>query len=227
MFDAHERLYGANAPLIFGIIPAYSFFVGLGILVGLLYYMIYLKRKGGVSEGAIKIVASAIIFGTIGSKIPLLFEGRTPEQILFGKSIVGALIGGMFGVIFIKKLFKINLKLGNVIAPSVALGMAIGRWGCYFNGCCYGKRGLPTQLYESAFHFIMFGILVYLQPRVKTAGILFKIYLLTYFIFRFIIEFIRDNPIIWLGMSIYQIICILGIIYITFMIWKGRKNDLS
>ncbi|MDL2235805.1 prolipoprotein diacylglyceryl transferase [Christensenellaceae bacterium OttesenSCG-928-L17] len=237
MFDEHIQLYGHNTPLIFGVIPAYAFFVGLGILAGLTYYFINLRRGGGVSEGAIKIVAAALIFGMIGSKIPLLFEGRSWEQILLGKSIIGGLIGGAFGVILIKKLFNIKQKLGNVIAPSIALGMAVGRIGCFLNGCCYGivanwgvdfsdgHLRIPTQLFEIAFHSIAFGILVYLQPKASRPGILFKSYLLAYFIFRFAIEFIRDNPTVWLGMSIYQIICILGIIYLIIIIWKGHKAN--
>ena len=236
MFDEHLQFYGHNAPLIFGFIPAYTFYVGLGLLAGLLYYYFDLKRQGKTSEGAVKIVISALVFGVIGSKIPLLFEGYAWQQVLFGKSIVGALIGGMFGVIFVKKLFKIKLKLGNTIAPSIALGMAIGRLGCFFNSCCYGivaawgfdfgdgQLRIPTQLFESAFHFIAFGLLIYAKPKVKRPGILFKYYLLAYLVFRFLIEFIRENPIVWLGMSIYQIICILGIIYLSLIIWKGNKK---
>ena len=74
MLDAHDRLFEASAPYIIGI-PAYTFFVGFGMLAGLLYYFIDLKRSGQVSEGAIKIVFSALFFGAIGSKIPLLLKG--------------------------------------------------------------------------------------------------------------------------------------------------------
>ena len=237
MFDEHIQLYGHDAPLIFGFVPAYVFFVGLGILAGLWYYFFDLKRRGGVSVGAIKIVAAALVFGMIGSKIPLLFEGRSWEQVLLGKSIVGGLIGGMFGVILVKKWLKIKLRLGNVIAPAVALGMAIGRFGCFFNGCCYGivadwgfdfgdgQLRLPTQLFEAAFHAVAFGVLVYLKGKVKRPGILFKGYLLAYFVFRFGSEFIRDNPTVWLGMSIYQIICFLGIIYLSVIVWRGGRKD--
>ena len=235
MLDAHERLYGSKTPLIFGI-PAYTFFVGLGILTGLVYYFADLKRRGQASEGAVKIVFSALVCGVVGSKIPPLLEGYGWDVILYGKSIVGGLLGGMFGVIAIKKIFGIKLKLGNAIAPSIALGMAIGRIGCFFNGCCYGKIAswgfdfgdgflrLPAQLFESAFHLAAFALLVYYRDRVKTAGILFKLYLLAYFIFRFFIEFIRENPAIWARMTVYQIICGFGAIYISFVLLKGTKN---
>ena len=202
----------------------------------MIYYFVSLKRRGGVSEGAVKIVFSALFCGVIGSKIPLLFEGSGWEEILYKKSIVGGLAGGMFGVIAIKKILGIKLKLGNVIAPSVALGMAIGRIGCFFNGCCYGVCAswgfdfgdgllrLPTQLFESAFHIAAFALLIFYRNKVKTPGILFKMYLLAYFIFRFLTEFIRENPIIFCKMTIYQIICILGIIYMTIILWRSGKN---
>ncbi|MCL2815334.1 MAG: prolipoprotein diacylglyceryl transferase [Oscillospiraceae bacterium] len=240
MFDSHERLYGGGGPAIAGI-PAYTFFVSLGMIAGLAYYFIGLKRRGQVGEGAVKIVFSALVCGVIGSKLPLIFEGRDIAGILYGKSIVGGLIGGMFGVAAIKKISGIKLKLGNVIAPSVALGLAVGRLGCFFSGCCYGKTAswgfdfgdgllrLPAQLFESAFHLIMFAALAYFQNRVKTAGILFKLYLLAYFIFRFFTEFIRENPIVWAQLTIYQIICGLGAIYMAIIlsgvIKNGRKQQ--
>ncbi|MGL5439490.1 MAG: prolipoprotein diacylglyceryl transferase [Filifactoraceae bacterium] len=236
MLDIHNRLYGSESIYILGI-PAYSFFVGLGIIVGLLYYFLTLKKEGSVSEGAVKIVFSGIIFGIIGSKVPLLLEGQSLIEVLYGKSIIGGLLGGMFGVIAVKKVLGIKLKLGNVIAPSVAIGMAIGRLGCFFNGCCYGVVApwgfnfgdgflrLPNQLFESVFHITAFILLVYFKNKVKTPGILFKTYLLGYFIFRFLIEFIRENPVVFCGLTIYQLICLLGLIYITIILWKVKKNE--
>ena len=67
MFDAHDRLFGTSAPYIIGI-PAYTFFVGFGMLAGLLYYFIDLKRSGQVSEGANKIVFSALFLARSGRK---------------------------------------------------------------------------------------------------------------------------------------------------------------
>ncbi len=234
MLDVHDRLYGTTIN-IFGI-PAYSFFVSLGICFGLLFYLMNLKQQHKTSEGAVKIVFSALICGLIGSKIPLILEGRHWVEVLYGKSIVGGLVGGLFGVIAIKKILGIKLKLGNVIAPSVALGMAIGRLGCFFNGCCVGVTAswgfdfgdgflrLPTQLFEMGFHGIAFILLVYYQNKVKTPGILFKFYLLAYFTFRFLLEFIRMNPLIFLGMTVYQNICLLGVVYIIIVLYWGKKR---
>jgi len=222
MFDTHE---GIKNTLIYGI------FVIIGILAGVLYYLWDTRDKR--KEGAGVIVTSALIFGFIGSKIPLLFETYDLKVILTGKSIVGALIGGMFGIIFIKKKLNIKSKFGNVIAPAIALGMSIGRLGCFYGGCCYGKIStwgfnfgdgnlrLPTQLFEMAFHAVAFVILNIFKRKALVEGILFKIYIVSYFMFRFFIEFIRENKIIFLGLTIYQIFCLIGIFYLILMIKRS------
>jgi prolipoprotein diacylglyceryltransferase len=236
MFDIHERLYGVNSFIVFGVIPVYSFFVGLGLLMGVLYYLCRVKQRGIAPEGAAKIVFGGLSFGVLGSKIPLILEGDSLLQVIYGKSIVGALLGGMFGVMFIKRVFHIKMRLGNIIAPAAAFGLSIGRWGCFFNGCCYGVSAsfgfdfgdgvlrLPTQLYESAFHFGCFIILHFLSQKEFAAGILFRWYLFVYFVFRFFMEMIRCNPVIYLGMSIYQLICIVSVIYLGITLWFYQKR---
>ena len=157
-----------------------------------------------------------------------------------GKSIVGGLIGGYIGVIIGKKIMNIKGKrFGNQIAPAVALGMAIGRIGCFLTGCCFGietslpiginfgdgVNRIPTQLIEMIFCFILFGYLFYKQKTKKELqpGILFYDLILYYFIFRFLIEFIRGTEKNILFFSIYQVISILGIIYIGYKIKKEKK----
>jgi phosphatidylglycerol---prolipoprotein diacylglyceryl transferase len=217
---------------MFGI-PSYSVMVGLGIIAGVLYYFIDAGKRGVRGEKVIIIVSSALFFGMLGAKLPLLlmnykFIGTRPDIWLEGKTIVGGFIGGAFGVIFIKRLFKIQLKMGNVIAPAVALGMSIGRIGCFFNGCCYGipwpwgvnfgdgVLRLPTQLFESAFHFTAFLVLLHFKKKVTTPGILFKYYITSYLVFRFFSEFFRDNQRLWGVLTLYQLLTIIGLILINF-----------
>ena len=84
-------------------------------------------------------------------------------------------------------------------------------WGVDFGD---GLLRYPTQLFEMVFLLIAFAILHYAKKRVKTPGILFKLFLISYFIFRFLIEFIRVNPTIYAGLSIYQILSVLAAIYV-------------
>lgn len=213
-------------PTILGI-PAYTLFVGFGIIAGIVYYLADAKTRDRKTEGVIEIVSAALIFGVIGSKLPILIQGGELASILYGKSILGGFIGGMAGVYTMKRIKHIKTKMGNVIAPAAALGMAIGRLGCFFNGCCAGipaSWGLdfgdgilryPTQLFETGFHLTAFVLLHSLKHKAVRPGILFKYYVLAYFVFRFFIEFIRVNPRDYYGLTLYQLISLLGIVFVS------------
>ena len=114
------------------------------------------------------------------------------------------------------------LKLADLIAPYLALGQAIGRWGCFLNGCCYGKevgwgiweahRGIhahPTQIYLSFAAFVSFLILKKAGRVQKFDGRILILYFILEAVSRFTIEFYRaDHTEIVFGLSIFQIVCI-------------------
>ena len=234
MFKIHVNDTGIM-PYIFGV-PSYLFFCTLGIVSGVVFYWFNTRGKGDNNYGTALIALSALVFGIIGAKIPLLIEYRSLEALIAGKSIVGGLAFGGFGVVLTKKLLKIKLNFGNILAPSIALGVAIGRLGCFFGGCCYGVAAhwgfdfgdgllrLPTQLFEAAFHLIAFIVLLYSLNRTKAPGVLFRRYWLAYLVFRFFIEFIRVHPIFYCGMTVYQILCLSGVLFIGFLVWRERRN---
>ena len=115
-------------------------------------------------------------------------------------------------------------KVADAFAPAVALGQAFGRQGCFAAGCCWGKETLlpwgvhftekgheytgvpiygpdhselflhPTQLYESFTMLLVFGLLVWLHRNKKFDGQVLIAYGIIYSIFRFSIEFLRDDP---------------------------------
>ncbi len=228
MFDLHFKPADFGVmPLLFGL-PSYSIMVLLGIGTGLLYISLANKKLKHPRQDSFRIVAAGLLCGIVGSKIPLLFENPSVQTFFVAKSIVGGLIGGMIGIAITKRILHIKLKLGNVIAPAVAIGLVFGRLGCFFAGCCYGIEthagwgidfgdGLlryPTQLFEVGFHLIAFIVLHALRDQVKTPGILFRLYMIAYFNFRFMIEFIRVNPAVWMGLSIYQILSAMALVYL-------------
>ena len=243
MIDGHEQIGNGVLPEIGGL-STYSLLVGLGLLAGVLY-IVWRNRQAGQAgpdgtrrtSQTLIIVAAALIGGTIGAKVPVLLQSPRLETLLFGKSVVGGLLGGTLSVFLAKRLGHIRLRLGNTIAPAAALGLAIGRLGCFCNGCCYGVpvswgvdfgdgiRRLPTQLMEAGFQFTAFLILHVLHDRSKTPGILFKLYVIAYFAFRFGLEFVRVNPVFWLGLTIYQLLCLAGIIWMGLMLTlAGRRR---
>ncbi len=135
----------------------------------------------------------------------------------------GGLIMGTAVVIFFIKRKKLPLgRTMDLLAPYVALGQAIGRIGCFLNGCCYGKevswgiyfpvhhaRLHPTQLYSSFGLFLIFLFLKKFQSRKNFDGQVLVFYLILASLLRFIIEFFRgDHDIVIAGLSIFQLVCI-------------------
>jgi len=226
-------------PVLFKIsnfsMESYSFFVALAIIAGILVFYWEARKHKSANEKTFYVVIAALVGGALGSKIPVwVFHFREiiaalPDigPILSGRTIVGGLIGGTLGVMLIKKYLHMNEKKGNLFAPAIALGIAIGRIGCFLRGCCYGipttlpwgvnfGDGIlrhPTQIYESIFVLCLF---VYLQKAKKknpAPGQLFRFFMISYFIFRFLIEFIRVETKIFLGLSGFQWSALLVLIY--------------
>ena len=218
-------------------VEAYPVFVFLALVIGLWVYKQQLKKDQIKSSNALYIVIFALIGGVIGSKIPIIIMywkqiNSAPESwdILFsGRTILGGLIGGAVGTFAAKKLFKIEDRLGNQIAIPVALGIAVGRVGCLLRGCCYGQQtnllwGIdfgdhifrhPTQIYEIVFNVFMVGYLYWRKQSVAKPGELFKLFLNCYLSFRFVLEFIRVEKISFTGLTDFQILCVISLIYIN------------
>jgi phosphatidylglycerol---prolipoprotein diacylglyceryl transferase len=222
---------------IFGLgVPAYSFFAAAGLAAGAAIYFHEAKRQKNLTEEGFFIFIGALAGGALGAKFLELainykyfLAHPSMEALYSGRTIIGGLIGGTLGAMATKKLRGINERRGNLFAPAVAAGVAIGRLGCFCRGCCYGKpTGLPwgtdfgdhiarhpAQLYEAAFMALMF---LYLEkvkdgPGIKP-GELFGRMALGYFIFRFFIEFVRAEPPALAGLTVFQIISIGAIIYL-------------
>lgn len=229
-------------PILFHIgninIPSYSFFVFLGLIVGLLVYFYESRRKKSLNDNGIFVAVGALVGGVLGAKIlefiinyKFVFENiNNIGALLSGRTIVGGLIGGTIGVILTKKFLGIKEKRGNLFAPAIAIGVAIGRLGCFFRGCCYGKATTlpwgvdfgdhisrhPTQIYESLFMLFMFIYLERIKDREDIRpGQLFKLLMVSYFTFRFLVEFIRVEPVIFAGLTVFQIISIGVILYLV------------
>lgn len=129
----------------------------------------------------------------------------------------GGFLGGLVAVIVFCRTYKINLTaIFDISAPALALAHAIGRMGCFFAGCCFGRAvpynhrlaivyppaslaapsGIPliaVPLIEAGFLLILSAVLVVLFLVTGRRGICASVYLIVYPIGRFILEFFRGD----------------------------------
>jgi prolipoprotein diacylglyceryltransferase len=184
-----------------------------------------LMRLPGWQRAALGL--AAFVGGSLGAKLPFALQdprGWLDQSAWLsdGKSILPGLIGAYLAVELAKWYLGTTVKTGDTFALPLALALAVGRWGCFFNGCCYGVptalpwgvafrmpdgrwlRCHPTQLYESLFHFGMAVVLWRLTLREALPRQRLKLYLIGYGMFRFATEFIRPEPGWWLGLTAYQ-----------------------
>jgi len=240
MIDSHLHQDGFGIlPVLFRIGPleisSYAFFVLLGLAVGLFVYFFLAKEEKKLSENSFYVLLAGLFGGIIGAKIPIwiyqfpLIINSLPDltPLLSGRTITGGLIGGMIAVIFVKRKLGIKEKKGNLFAPAIAIGVAIGRIGCFLQGCCFGTAtGLPwgvdfgdgilrhpTQIYEALFMLMLFFILIWRRKSARP-GQLFFILMNAYFIFRFFEEFIRESP-MFLYLTVFQWISLSALLFIN------------
>ncbi len=243
--------------IMFEIGPLGVYSYGLAVAAGFLLASILILRdceKFGLSAGSVfDCLIAILIGGIIGGR--LLFVVINWKDYAFhplkifmlnegGMAFHGALLGGVLcgGITaFIKKLSF--WKTADLVAPYIALGQSIGRIGCFLNGCCYGKAiiggtgvvfpgetvmRVPTQIYSSVFLLLLYVVLIELRGKRLFDGFTFSMYMILYSVFRFFIELLRgDNPVIFYGMTLAQIISIgmfiCGAVCFVVLL-KQRKN---
>jgi phosphatidylglycerol---prolipoprotein diacylglyceryl transferase len=170
----------------------------------------------------------------VGAKIVVLVGDRgwpaVPVQGLAdvvgaGRSVVGGLLFGFLTAEAVKPLLRYRLPPNDRFAAILPFSLALGRVGCYLSGCCRGTSwdgGLsvtyadgiprhPAQLYEAGFQVAAGVLLMMLEKRGILKGRLFALYLVAYGAYRFLSEFIRETPHVFLGYSAYQGFCVLMI----------------
>lgn len=205
----------------------------LGYLAGFAAFIWIARRRGLATEGVMVIAGAALVGGlAFANLIQWLVTDPvnrahgaypfSPDDA--GKTILGGLAGGYLTVVLVKKYLGIARPLGDLFALALSAGEAVGRWGCFFGGCCYGKASHvpwavwqhgawrhPTQIYLSLTSLATFLLLVKLELRRRFAeNMLFLIQGLLFCASRFVIEFFRAGPQPVLGLTLAQWGCIAG-----------------
>jgi phosphatidylglycerol:prolipoprotein diacylglycerol transferase len=257
-------MYPFLLPEIFGYtIPMYDLLIVLGCLAMLIYIAHRMEKQEGFTREqtnkVLVLVVGSLLFALFSSWLfDGIFHSIKNGELTFGSiTFLGGLIGGVtFFLLMIKFFYKdlaIHLrKLMNVILTGVILAHGFGRVGCFCAGCCYGvptasclgvkfRYGqsvqeydtgvFPTQLFEAIFLFTLF-ILLTKVKRFKRFQI--EVYLITYGVFRFFLEFIRGDdrgvvlPLIVTQYNVYpspsQLMSLALIGVGVYYIYKHRKE---
>ena len=236
---------------IFGkTILAHPVFETIGIFIGMRYYF-YLKRKS--KEKLSFNTSAAVLIGAtagalIGSKLIgnlenpyMLFENFNFKRFWTNNTIVGGLAFGLIGVEWAKKIVRHKESTGDLIVHPLILAMIIGRIGCFLTGIYEETYGLPTAsifgmhlgdqylrhpvaLYEIAFLIVLWIVLKIIQKKNKyPSGFIFQLFMLSYFSFRFLLDFIKPKIDIIGNLGTIQLVCICVIIYYIYKIKNSKK----
>ena len=240
-------------------IPSY----GLMLVISFLAALWYVKRKArkiDILPNVIENLAFYLMLGVIvgGRLLYVIFHWEQYDQDMFGifriweggMMYFGGFIGGFLaGTLYLKKLGLSILKICDLVAPALGLGLFFTRLGCFLNGCCFGTPSNlpwavqfpdqcvagaspvgdqplhPTQLYAAAFGLALFFFLDKQLNKPHYRGEIFSLYLISYGAFRFGIDFIRyyeNSANFWVN----QIIAFGLIAFGAIIFLKGSKKRI-
>jgi phosphatidylglycerol---prolipoprotein diacylglyceryl transferase len=246
--------FTSPGPIIFQLGPItvrwYGLLIATAVLLGVTLSQ-YLAKRRHVNPDLLSDLSIWLIIGAIPAArlYYVIFQwseyAQNPGKIIAiwegGIAIHGAILGGTLAALIFSKIKKISFwQMADLVAPSLILGQAIGRWGNFFNSEAFGsptnlpwklyippqRRPLefsnieyfhPTFLYESIWDLGVFALLITLffrslqdKPKLKV-GTLFLIYLAAYSFGRLWIEGLRTDSLMLGPLRIAQFISLVGI----------------
>ena len=236
---------------IFGIdVMWYGVLISAGVLAGIFVALKEAERTGFKEDDLIDFLLYAIPAGIVGARIYYVifswdYYRQNLSQIINirngGLAIHGGIIAGVItGILFCKKR-RINvLELLDLVMPSLALGQSIGRWGNFINQEAHGgptdlpwgilvdgRKVHPTFLYESIMNILIFIFLVWFRKHKKAShGQILGLYLILYSAGRFLIEGLRTDSLMFVGMRVAQLISLASILIgAALLIYVKRKSE--
>ena len=147
------------------------------------------------------------------------------------KTVVGGFLGGLAGVEITKKIIGVGVSSGDLMTYPLILGLAIGRVGCHLAGLEDGTHGLPSglpwaidfgdgtprhpvNLYEIVFLGLLALCIFRLEKGNRLAdGARFKIFMITYLLWRFFAEWLKPVHFLPFGPTSIQLACVAGLFY--------------
>ena len=202
-------LYQNNSFILY----SYPLFMGLGW--GLAYQILFELLPASFTRIRAQILFWGVFaFAWVGAKVLFLYTVPTQLSLSLvqessfwlggGFVFYGGFLGGLLYLLILKGLkFPVNREIIWSIVPALTLGHAVGRFGCFLAGCCYGKvtdffwgihlhgeKRHPTQLLE---FLLLLGLGIYLLKAKRKQSQLIPVYLISYGFIRLFIEALRGD----------------------------------
>jgi phosphatidylglycerol---prolipoprotein diacylglyceryl transferase len=236
---------GSKKILLHAVLEVLAYFIAFR-------YFLWLRKKQGdviPQSGRIWIIIAAIFGSLIGSRIiggledPLQIA-KADNVLLyfyFNKTVLGGFLGGLFAVELVKKIIGEKNASGDLFTYPMILGLMIGRMGCFsmgvyeetygvattfFTGMNLGDGQLrhPVTLYEIMYLLLLWMLLVQLNKQFSLAnGAKFKIFMMSYCLFRFLCDFIKPHYTLSIGLSTIQVAALMGMIWYLPYLFKPKK----
>ncbi len=204
-------------------IYSYGFMLALSFLVGILLAGRRAEKRGISREIVQDLSIILIILAVVGSRTLYIITHRDHYHSIIdiialwegGATYYGGLVLALAGaLVYLKKKGVSFLRMADICAPSIALGIFLTRIGCFMSGCCFGSPtecplGMafppdspagflypgstihPTQLYSSFYGIVIFTVLMLFDRKRFHDGFIFALLCLLYGAARFIVDFFR------------------------------------
>lgn len=202
-------------------VHSYGLFTAIGLMAALWLACKRAPKKGLDGDICYGILFCGVIFGYLCSKLTYVLVEfdrfiQNPKMFLSqsGFVVIGGLAGGVLAACIYCRIKKTKfLPYFDLCAPSIAIAQGFGRIGCFMAGCCYGRETdsfigiafshsdfapngvklIPTQLISSAFDFLNMAFLIWLAKKKRKTGFISAVYMLTYSVGRFLVEYLRND----------------------------------
>ena len=232
----------------------YGVSISIAILVGILLAIREASRRGISEDDILYVALWGIPAAMVGARVFHVIDAwdyysTYPLQILAfqegGLAIYGGLAGGLLaGALAARRKRLLSWGLLDIAAPSLILGQAIGRVGCFINGDYQGvpttlpwatsyihpgnlapdsQPRQPTQVYEMIYDLLLFGLLLLIRRRLKRDGVLFAIYAAVYAFGRFWISLLREGAPFLMGLREAQatsVVVFVVTVPLTIYLWR-------
>lgn len=232
---------------VFGIgIRWYGILIAAAMLIGSVYTIREGKKLGYSEDHLLDLILVVLVSAIVGARLwyvafNLSYYLSDPSEIINlrggGLAIHGGVVFGIIAGYFVTRLRHLDFfKMADVIAPVLALGQAIGRWGNFANQEAHGGptdlpwgimidgvKVHPTFLYESLWNLALFAFLMTFKKRKPFDGALMFLYLIVYSVGRFWIEGLRTDSLMVGPFRTAQVTSLI-MIAVGAAAWRWRSN---